>query len=173
MPTPTPQAGPAAASPVKLPEDTRIVAEQAPVTTSYRRSEQEGGTGGDPFADDLTEVCRLVTVRIRSGSRIDAITAVWRMADGSTRPGRQHGGSGGTEQQFSLDADEYINRIEGRSGAEVDQLTFFTSKGRRYGPYGGNGGLPFEITGGPVNGFFGRSGSRVDAIGGFTLSQCG
>lgn len=170
---PTHHASQAAGSPVQLPEDTRIVGEMAPVTTSYRRTEQKGGTGGDPFSDDLTEVCRLTAVRIRSAARVDAITAVWRMADGSTRTAQQHGGNGGTEQQFSLDADEYINRIEGRSGSEIDQLAFFTSKGRKFGPYGGDGGTPFVLTGGPVNGFVGRSGTRLDAIAGFVLSQCG
>ncbi len=55
---------------------------------------------------------------------------------------------------FTLANDEQIVVVEGRSGDGIDRLLFTTSKGNRYGPYGGMGGAPFRLEG-PVYGFFG------------------
>jgi hypothetical protein len=140
--------------------------------TPYKQSSVYGGDGGAPFTDDLTQICRLVQVIIRHGSRIDAITSVWVLPNGTEVTGTRHGGTGGTESSFTLEKDEYINRIELRSGSEVDALTFFTDTGNKYGPYGGSGGSEHTISGGPINGFFGRSGARLDAIGAFSPTTC-
>jgi arsenate reductase-like glutaredoxin family protein len=52
-----------------------------------------------------------------------------------------HGGdTADTKEQFRLDPDERIIRIDSQSGWMVDRLTFNTSKERKFGPYGGNGG---------------------------------
>ena len=64
---------------------------------------------------------------------------------------------------INLAPNEFITRVEGRSGSLVDQLTFYTNLGKKYGPYGGPGGNPFEIAG-CVGGFAGRSGSLLDAF---------
>lgn len=155
------------------PADTTAVTAAALQAVPYQRSSQYGGTGGNPFSDDLTEVCRLSKLVIRSGARVDAITAVWELSNGTTRTGTRHGGTGGNEQTITFTKGETIIRVEGRSGSELDQITFFTSDGRKFGPYGGGGGNPFTFTGSPVNGFFGRSADRVDAIGFFTTVSCG
>ena len=134
-------------------------------TGRYRRSPQFGGPGGGEFCDCLAETCRLAEVRVRSGSRVDAIQAVWEFSNGTTVAGTRHGGGGGTEHSFRVEKGNPIERIELRSGATIDSLTFYTRDGKKHGPYGGHGGHPHEIAAGPVNGFFGRSGSLLDAFG--------
>lgn len=161
-----------AADSIPLAAGTRIVSEASLKAVPYRRSQRFGGSGGGEFSDDLTEVCRLVEVRVRSGARVDAIQCVWELADGDTRVGALHGGGGGGEHAFTLDHGEYINRVVLRSGAEIDQLTFYTSEGRTHGPYGGGGGGTHEISAPVITGFFGRSGGRLDALGAFSPTQC-
>jgi len=161
-----------AADSITLGEGARVVSAAVLQATPYGRSTQYGGTGGDAFADDLTEICRLSSVTVRHGSRVDAIQSTWVLPDGSTVTGTQHGGTGGSASSFDLEDGEYINRIELRSGSAVDSLTFYTSSGNKYGPYGGSGGSPYTIVAGPINGFFGRSGSRLDAFGAFSPTSC-
>lgn len=139
---------------------------------AYRKTGAFGGTGGVAFSDDLTQACRLAKVIIRHGARVDSIACVWTSTEGSPIQGTKHGGDGGSESSFELAKEEYINRIEGRSGEGVDSLTFFTNVGNKYGPYGGSGGEPFEITDLHIGGFYGRSGARLDEMGGFTVYNC-
>jgi hypothetical protein len=139
----------------------------------YKKSSQNGGSGGSYFSDDLTQVARLARVIIRAGSEVDAIQSIWTTTSGGTMEGAAHGGTGGTLYSFDLAPDDYIIRIDGRAGSRVDQLTFTTHLGKKFGPYGGKGGSEFVITAGghPINGFFGRSGSRLDAIGAFSTAS--
>ena len=141
-------------------------------TCGFARTQSYGGSGGGGFSDNLTETCRLVGVNLRSGSRIDGIQAVWSTPSGGEITGTWHGGAGGSPHEFRLAADEYITRIDGRSGTKTDQLKFTTNKGTVYGPFGGSGGTAFAISEVKVGGFFGRSGSELDDIGFFTPGQC-
>jgi hypothetical protein len=140
--------------------------------TAYVQTQTHGGGGGSPFSDDLTQACRLVRVAIRHGSEVDGIQGTYVTPDGIEFTGNFHGGSGGSPSEFTLDSDEYINGVAGRSADRVDQLTFITNKGHTYGPYGGDGGSTFSISNLKVGGFFGRSGSRLDAIGFFDEVNC-
>ncbi|MED1663492.1 jacalin-like lectin [Brevibacillus laterosporus] len=133
---------------------------------SWRKSTLFGGSGGSPFNDDHTDVKRLAGFYIRHGSRIDAIQGIYDYLDGRRAPQEFHGGNGGTQAIVFFEDDEHIIRITGRTGSRVDQLTITTNK-RTYGSYGGNGGSPFEIDAANIGGFFGRSGSEIDAIGFF------
>jgi hypothetical protein len=139
---------------------------------AYNKTSRVGGNGGNSFSDDLTEMCDLIRVKVRHGKKIDAITSVWRTTAGNELQGTQHGGGGGEQSAFTLAEGEFINRIEGRSGDEIDQLTFFTNQGHKYGPYGGNGGSPFTLADLKVGGFWGRSEERLDAFGAFTVAAC-
>ena len=138
----------------------------------YVRTVQNGGGGGNPFQDDLTEVCRLTGLNIRSGEYIDALQCIWSTPSGGTVTGTQNGGDGGTLSSFSLGAKEYIVTISGRTGRYVDQLTFTTNLGNVFGPFGGDGGDSFTLPDLNVGGFFGQSGDLLDAIGVFTAGQC-
>jgi hypothetical protein len=140
--------------------------------TAYVPTRVHGGGGGNAFSDDLTQACRLVKVAIRHGKEVDGIQGTYVTPTGSEFTGGFHGGSGGSPSEFTLEPDEHIVAVEGRSGGRVDRLTFITNKGRRHGPYGGDGGSPFELSNLAVGGFFGRSGSRLDAIGFFNEAKC-
>ncbi len=111
---------------------------------------------------------------MRSGSLVDAIQCTWELTNGTTVTGAVHRGSGGSPTTFNLNEGEYINRIEVRSGSLIDSLTFYTSWGNRYGPYGGTAGSQQTpiVAAAPINGFFGRSGSLLDAFGAFSLTTC-
>jgi Jacalin-like lectin domain len=131
-----------------------------------------GGKGGNEFAEDLTLFCKLIAVRIRSGSEVDSIEGVYLLPSGVEESGPRHGGGGGSEKMFRLEPDEFITAVEGRSGKRVDRLQFITNKGRRSDAYGGTGGEAFTVNALHVGGFVGRSGSRLDAIGFLTQAKC-
>lgn len=133
----------------------------------FKKSTRVGGSGGDEFSDDLTQAVRIVKISIRHGARVDAIQTTWLLTDGTQFTGVRHGGGGGKESVIEFGSNEYILTIQGRSGSRIDSLTITTNK-KSYGPYGGDGGqsfgpIPVEAAGG----FFGRSGTEVDAIGVF------
>ena len=136
----------------------------------YVRSDLFGGKSGNEFSDNLTETVRLTRLSIKHGRVIDAIEASWVTSDGKTITGARHGGSGGSESVITLQEGEYINRIQGRAGAYIDQLMFYTNLDHQYGPFGGDGGNPFAIENICVGGFFGRGGRLLDAIGVFSAS---
>ena len=49
-----------------------------------------------------------------------------------------------TEDTFNLEKNGRIVKVEVRHGTLIDQLTFYTNTGKKYGPYGGNGGKAAE-----------------------------
>ena len=140
---------------------------------AFTKTQQFGGNGGNSFSDDLTEVCRLASINIRSGSHVDMIQAVWQIAGGAILSGPSHGGTGGTLSKIELEKGELINRVEVRAGTRVDQLTFYTTFGRKWGPYGGNGGdlhVLEHLSG--ITGFVGGSGTEIDRIGFWVPGTC-
>lgn len=50
---------------------------------AYVKSSDYGGNGGGDFSDDLTKTCRMVSVSVRSGTYVDAITCEWVNIGGS------------------------------------------------------------------------------------------
>jgi hypothetical protein len=120
-----------------------------------------GGAGGSPF-DDRGATGTIRSIRLRAGNRIDAIQVnyggIWGPLRGNP--------SGSQPYSFDLDADEYIIAVRGRSGQFIDQLIFYTNKGRVFGPYGGTGGTPFSesANGQKLNAIYGRSGSAIDSL---------
>lgn len=152
----------------QIPCGVESAANQEALMCGYVRSQEFGGSGGNPFADNLTEVSQLVRVNIRSGAGVDAIQAVWSTYSGTQVTGPVHGGGGGNPASFNLGPGEFIVRVDGRAGKSIDQLKFTTNLGNTHGPYGGGGGNPFSIPNLHIGGFFGRSGARVDAIGFFS-----
>ena len=139
---------------------------------TYKPTQQFGGSGGNAFSDDLTQSCRIGTVKVWSGSSVDAIEVIYVKPSGATYSGGRHGGSGGDARSFNLAANESIVRVDGRSGGRVDQLKFTTNLGNVHGPYGGGGGNAFALPALQVDGILGRSGSDLDAIGFFTAVSC-
>ena len=136
---------------------------------AYSRSPSYGGTGGNAFSDNLTETTQLIGINISAGGVVDSIQGVFSTTAGSSVTGPKYGGGGGTPQVIKLDQGDVIVRVEGRYGDSLDQVEFFTANGAHYGPYGGDGGKPFTISGVKVGGFFGRAGDQIDQFGIFTL----
>jgi phage tail protein X len=138
-------------------------AQQLESTTTF------GGSGGDGFTDFQPPAdTRIVEVRIRSGDTVDALQMVYSLPNGRTVTGPRHGGTGGRQSTFRLDANEYVTGISGRFGDTIDSIRIHTS--RRTSPtYGGRGGSrDFRAdvpSGNQAVGFTGRAGDTVDAIG--------
>jgi hypothetical protein len=150
-----------------------VVSQATLAATPYRRSAQFGGSGGAPFSDDLTEVCRLAQVTVSHGRYVDAIQCVWELPDGALLTGKRHGApNSGNPSTFKLAKGEHINRIEMLSGGGIYSLTFYTSAGNKHGPYGGSDGSPEVIVAAPITGFFGRCGAGIDAFGAFSPAKC-
>jgi hypothetical protein len=152
---------------VAVGEVSKVAHSENRCSCPYTKTKQYGGEGGQAFADDLTEVVQIKSITIRHGRYVDSIQTTWLMTSGHTHQGPRHGGDGGTEDKIVLADGEFITSITGRAASYVDQLTFYTNKGNKWGPYGGNGGQPFETGELKVGGFFGRCADYVDAIGMF------
>lgn len=134
-------------------------------------TEMWGGGGGGPFEyprveDALANQTRLTWLRLRSGSRIDRISLRYTDIHGEGAV-QNHGGDGGSDQPaLSLDSNESVVTVNGRSGSEVDNLQIVTNRGSST-QGGGDGGHAdaWKCPDGYILlGFQGRSGSRLDAI---------
>ena len=128
-----------------------------------------GGGGGIEFKDYvIPQNSTVKEVIIRSGEYVDAIGIVHRTAEGTSYPLDMHGGGGGVRKEFRLEPNEYITEINGRYGEIVDSIQIHTN--RKVSPkYGGSGGNKeyryIAPEGTEVVGFYGRSGTYLDAIG--------
>jgi hypothetical protein len=126
-----------------------------------------GGPGGGAFAD-LWDPFRVARVTIRSGAYVDSVQITHERPDGSLVTFDHHGGFGGGEQNLDLLANEHIVRVNGRFGAYIDHITILTNFGRFITGGGGGGAVDFSFdapAGFEIEGFIGRSGIYVDAIG--------
>jgi len=149
----------------------------------YKKTPQFGGDGGDIFADNLTRTEQIVSIDIWVGKpsawykvfgkkRIVAIQTTWSTPEGTSLTGCKRGKDTGEKNNIQFRDGEYITKVNGRTGDEVDSLTFTTNMGQKFGPYGGDGGKrDFEEKDLHVGGFFGRSGNRIDAIGFWNLVE--
>lgn len=124
---------------------------------------QVGGEGGGLWSD--LDVCAGRSVdgfRVRSGKEVDGVQ--FRYA-GHWAPMR--GGQGGSMTEVTLASGEYIKQVDYRGADRVDQVTFISSLGKTYGPYGGGGGSPgtYKVPHGQKLGcIFGRAGSSMDQL---------
>lgn len=142
-------------------------------STTYekaRYSKKYGGTGGGSFSlsppGGLINIKKISRVFIRHGKYVDAIQVEWELMNGQKVWSKRAGGSGGKGTMITLNHDEYIITMKGKSGRFVDSLQFITNKGRRFGNYGGTGGAAFNITiQGGIKGFAGKSGKYLDKVG--------
>ncbi|CAN6331378.1 unnamed protein product [Urochloa humidicola] len=135
-----------------------------------------GGRGGDP-RDDIAGAGvaphRLESLVIRAQGAVDAISFTYAGVDGVPRKAGPWGGSGGRKYKVKFGVTEVIKEISGTYGpfgghCVVLSLTFVTNVGK-HGPFGEpTHGTPFSVPvqdGGRVVGFFGSSGSLLDAVG--------
>lgn len=107
-------------------------------------------------------------INVRSGGSIDALQFFY-----GNYHGRMHGWeNGGALHKIRLYDGDKIIKVTGRRGigpgALVDQLTFYTSEGNVFGPYGGSGGYAFTAQP-PANDCFlawisGKANLRLDSV---------
>jgi hypothetical protein len=122
-----------------------------------------GGGGGGAWSDAAQCQNTYVTgFKISSGKRVDGVQFLY--ANGQW--GAVHGKLKNTKTTV-LRPDEYIVRIDYRSGGSMDAVTFVTNKGNGYGRFGGSGGSArsYSVTPGQKLGCMaGRSGNEVDQL---------
>ncbi|XP_072964195.1 jacalin-related lectin 19-like [Typha angustifolia] len=135
-----------------------------------------GGMGGAARDINVDGVERIIKVRIRHGSAIDAIM-VFYDRNGHHEWSDSFGGTGGDLTEINLMPNEYFTSIEGRYGnydgfLVIRSLTFVSNLST-YGPYGVEGGVPFYLpaVNGKIIGFHGRSGVYLDAIGTYVSNR--
>ncbi len=131
-----------------------------------------GASFGTAFTDTVGAGQVLTGVGINTGYWIDAIQALATPVDLPKR-----GGGGGEPNIVTLLPGEHLVRMYGRTGSNavvpsVSQISFVSSTGRVFGPYGEGLGqdptTPFDFTvpvGSRIVGFTGRAGEFLHAIG--------
>jgi hypothetical protein len=133
-----------------------------------------GGTGGDPFHDEIPAAGVTVAnirvfsgrnARVGSGKYLNSIQLFYSDHSQTVR----HGHAKGTRRDIALAGLEHIVEVSGFYGLFIDQLSIRTSSGRNLGPFGGNGGtrqFRYHVPDGmAIIGFSGSSGDCVDALG--------
>jgi predicted flap endonuclease-1-like 5' DNA nuclease len=128
-----------------------------------------GGNGGHEFAGyTIPAGAKVYEIRVNAGFYVDGLQLVYIDNGGSVQELPHLGGKGGFHHTITLDADEYLTGISGRSGRYVDSIRFHTNK-RTTDSIGGSGGeneFHFEAAAdGEVAGFFGRADWFVDKLG--------
>lgn len=134
-------------------------------------SKSAGGGGGSDWNDSGACADQHVNgFRLRYGGSVDAV----QFSYGSKGWAASHGyaSNAAWPVDVSLPTGEYIVQVDYASGGRVDSLTFTTSQGRTYGPYGrGRNNGSYTVTPGERLGCMsGRAGSSVNQL---TFSSTG
>lgn len=128
-----------------------------------------GGNGGHEFGDYvLPSGAKIHAVRVNAGLYIDGIQVIYRDASGQVVEMRHLGGQSGWRHTFTLDDDEYVTGVSGRSGNYIDSLRIHTNKrtSEQFGGPSGANEYHFEASGsGEIAGLVGRAGWYIDQLG--------
>jgi hypothetical protein len=149
---------------------------RARATTSAVKVGPWGGHGGTPRdMNGRVPADHLESVTVRSlllpGGHICGLSFVYVDLKGQSIPVGPWGSSkAGTVDTVSLGEDEFLVEVSGtHDTAGITSLTFVTSSGAEYGPYGFPLGTPFSLSlqhsNSHIIGFFGRSGEILNALG--------
>jgi len=167
--------------PIYIPYDSYLRGFWKEYLHALTYSTQYGGSGGDAFTDiegASLEYTRVKGFKVWHGDYIDAIQVCWEKDDESTEYGTKHGGSGGSMDELTLAADEYITSFQigikkfyGFIPYVLDRLDIVTNKATY--SYGDGDGVDYTITvpaagagyAYEVAGTSGRSGEFVDKLG--------
>lgn len=131
-----------------------------------------GGNGG-AACDIKVAPQQLESLTICSGTIVDALAFSYRDRNGRRHTTRLWGGVGGSVHTIRLGASEFVMEVSGTIGpfnvfSEVITSITLVTNVCSYGPFGQPQGTPFRT---PVKknysivGFFGRSGTFLDAVG--------
>jgi predicted flap endonuclease-1-like 5' DNA nuclease len=128
-----------------------------------------GGNGGHEFEGyTIPAGAKVHEIRVNAGFYVDGLQLVSIDNNGAVQELPHLGGKSGFHHTITLDADEYLTGVSGRSGRYVDSIRFHTNK-RTTEAIGGPGGeneYHFEAAAeGEVAGFSGGADWYVDRIG--------
>ncbi|KAM0887983.1 hypothetical protein ACQ4PT_028637 [Festuca glaucescens] len=135
------------------------------------------GANGGQVHDITMAPHRLESVTVCSGPIVDSLMFTYRDNDGRPHTAGPWGRSvvSAQTETIKLNVSEYLTGVYGTTGPfapassdVVTSLTFITNEGRRFGPYGKTGRIPFQIEmwdKGSIVGFFGYVDSYLNAIG--------
>jgi hypothetical protein len=135
---------------------TEAVVDQLSQPLRERQEHQLGdGAAGvrqtiEPMGNEV-----LSGIQVRHGIFVDAIKFRYRdtLNNAQRWSSWVGGGGGGPENEFLFNVGEKLFRVDIRGGDNIDQITFTTSTGRTYGPWGGSGGsVESYVTGFGLNG---------------------
>ncbi|KDN37964.1 hypothetical protein RSAG8_09815, partial [Rhizoctonia solani AG-8 WAC10335] len=116
-------------------------------------SQYYGGVAGTPFSDwpfvQHSDSAHIKRIRVKCGTYIDGIQITYEDTGpgghGSTsQQADYHGGTGGKECFFRLEANEHIVAVLGRYNDYIVQLRFVTNRGRTSDIFGGGEGEDFK-----------------------------
>lgn len=135
-----------------------------------------GGHGGTPRdMNSRVPADHLESITVRSplipGGYVGGLSFVYVDMKGQSIPVGPWGSSkAGVVETISFGEEEYLIEVSGTfDNAGVTSLTFVTSSGAEYGPYGFRLGTPFSLSlhhsNSHIIGFFGRSGEYLNALG--------
>jgi hypothetical protein len=125
-----------------------------------------GGGSGQALWNDIN-MCidaPLNAFAIRYGGSIDSIQ--FGYYNRGWAPVHGHQSSDPFRAVETLPPDEHFTEVRVGAGSRVDSITFYTNKGRKFGPYGGgqpNGGYQAE-PGESIGCMAGRSGNSIDQL---------
>ncbi|XP_078167901.1 horcolin-like isoform X2 [Carex rostrata] len=129
-----------------------------------------GGSGGVMKDMNINGINRIVKISVRHGSVIDGLIVRF-LHDNGEESTEVWGGDGGQLAEFNLKDSEYITSVKGHYsnfyGKTLLTSLEFETNMRCFGPYGSEGKIPFELPAisGQIIGFYGLSGSYLDALG--------
>ncbi|XP_066340820.1 salt stress-induced protein-like isoform X4 [Miscanthus floridulus] len=152
-----------------------------------------GGSGGQPFYMRGASAPRLRSIVLYHSGAIHSLACDYTLAGDHEGPSPRVAGpwdlphsygSRGVRTEIDLPSGEHITAVEGTTGhfanvlgVVITSLTFRTSSGRTYGPYGSVAGRSHYFSvpvadGACIVGFWGRSGWLLDAIGVYMKPSC-
>jgi hypothetical protein len=142
-----------------------------------------------PVADDTVKALRaqilqqqlpeyrVARINVWHGKLLDAVQIVFKDREGNTVRSPKHGGPGGRQDVFDIDADngEILTGIFGFAGSVVDSIGFTTNRGRTVGPWGASGDSRrnYQFTAPEIVGFYGLSGPDRDEADRVLIKQIG
>ena len=115
---------------------------------------QAGGKGGKDYYG-MTPINSGSTITIRSGQYVDSITI------NDTRLG---GPKGEDDATLALESNEWVVRVEVRSGDYIDYIKFITNKGRTISGGTDNKGVQEEFNGKQLIALSGKGGQFIDSL---------
>jgi len=143
------------------------------------KSRRAGGDGGAEFDDMVmfrhANITGIHSISISSGEYIDSLEVVYTLSNKSLLRTPKRGISSRPAVNLTFaDQDEFVTKLEGKTGNnQVAQLTI-TSKGPKattvHGPFGRSGKQSFSYSG-QIIALHGRSGDSLDSIGVYGLKS--